>query len=279
MSLLLSFVLMAARQRAVSKPLFIPQPKHVFMVILENEDVSAPQQPFLGELASGGALLTDYHSLTHPSQPNYIALTAGSAYGITDDNPVTIDVRNLADLIEARGLTWKVYAEDYPGNCFVGFSASNGLYVRRHVPFLEFADVQWNPQRCANVVDATQLDADVASGSLPNFAFYVPNNRHNGHDTTLAIADEFLESRFEPLIHDPAFISDLVFIVTFDESNSATNNTVSTILYGSGVGAGVQSASYYDHYSLLRTIEEMLGLGLLGKHDATADAIQAVWAR
>ena len=114
----------AARTRAVPGPTFLPSVKHVFVVILENEDVSAPQQPFLGTLASEGALLANYHALTHPSQPNYIALTAGSAYGITDDNPVTINVRNLADLIENAGLTWKVYAEDYPGDCFTGASAA-----------------------------------------------------------------------------------------------------------------------------------------------------------
>jgi hypothetical protein len=266
-----------ARTRAVAGPPFLPTVKHIFVVILENEDVSAPQQPFLGELASEGALLTNYHAVTHPSQPNYIALTAGSAYGISNDNPVTIDVRNLADLIENAGLTWKVYAEDYPGDCYTGASADGGLYVRRHVPFLEFADIQFNAQRCANIVDSTQLDADVASGSLPSFALYIPNDKHNGHDTSLAVADQFLQSRFAPLLDNPAFIKDTLFVVTFDETNSLTNNLVSTIFYGDSVIAGAHSADWYDHYSLLKTIEAILGVGYLGKQDVTADVITGIW--
>ncbi|HEY6844038.1 MAG TPA: alkaline phosphatase family protein [Thermoanaerobaculia bacterium] len=268
---------MQARTRAVAGPPLLPRVKHIFMVVLENEDISAPPQPFLTELASKGALLTNYHALTHPSQPNYIALTAGSAYGITDDNPVTINVRNLADLIEKAGLTWKVYAEDYPGDCFVGASADGGLYVRRHVPFLEFADIQTNSQRCTNIVDATQLDADIASDSLPSFALYIPNNRHNGHDTSLAAADQFLQSRFGPLIDNPAFTSNTLFVVTFDESNSTTNNHVSTIFVGDHVITGAQSADWYDHYSLLKTIEATLGVGYLGKQDVTADVITGIW--
>ena len=269
--------LQASRHRAAAGPPYIPQPKHVIVVILENEDVAARDQPFLGELAREGALLTNYHGLTHPSQPNYVALFAGSAYGITDDNPVTIDVRNLADLLEANGATWKVYAEDYPGDCFLGSSAAGGLYVRRHVPFIEFTDIQQEASRCANIVNATQLNADIAAGALPSFALYVPNNQHNGHDTSLAVADQWLEQTFEPLLGDERFITDTLLVVTFDESNSPSNNTVSALFYGAMVQHGSQSDHYYDHYSLLRTIEAIIGTGSLGKHDARADEIIGIW--
>ena len=238
------------------------------MIILENTDQSlAVDQPYLSELGGQGAVLTNYHALTHPSQPNYIALVAGSAYGVTDDTPVTIDVKHLGDLIEARGLTWKLYAENYPGNCYLGFAAgsiSGGQYVRHHMPFLEFLDVQNDRSR-------------FASGALPSFALYIPNNQHNGHDSNVTIADQWLESRFEPLLTDPRFIADTLFIVTFDESRSNTDSAVFTTLFGPSVIAGAISTHNYNHYSLLRTIEDILALGTLGRHDAAAEPITSIW--
>ena len=205
------------RRRAVVHQPIVPSIDHVFLVVLENADESvAEDEPYFHSLAKAGALLENYHGVAHPSQPNYIALAAGSAWGVKDDTPVTINVPHLGDLVESRGLTWKVYAENYPGDCFLGASngtVAGGQYVRRHVPFIEFADVQNDPQRCAeHIVDASQLDADVASGSLPNFSFYVPNDQHNGHDSSAAIADAWLQSRFTPLLANPQFTTGTLLV-------------------------------------------------------------------
>ena len=274
----------AERRRAIVRPPFVPHVSHVFLVVLENVDEDVGEElPFFRTLERAGALLENYHALAHPSQPNYIAMVAGSAYGITDDKTVTIDVPHLGDLLESRGLTWKVYAENYPGNCYVGAiygDPKTGAYLRRHVPFMNFNDVQDNLTRCnQRIVDATELDADIASGNLPNFAFYAPNNLHNGHDTNALTADAWLEQRFRPLLNDSRFTDDLVLIVTWDESSgSATDNAVSTVFVGNAVRAGVESAAYYDHYSLLRTIESLLATQTtLMKHDATATPITGIW--
>ena len=107
LAVLLFCVPVIAKQRAVAKPPFVPSVGHVFVVVVENTDEAVAEElPFLKRLAGSGALLENYHGLD-PSQPNYIAMTAGSAYGITDDNTVTIDVPHLGDLMERRGLTWK----------------------------------------------------------------------------------------------------------------------------------------------------------------------------
>lgn len=271
-----------ARRRAVAIEPAVPSAAHVFVVVLENTDEAiAEVQPYFHSLATQGALLENYHGVAHPSQPNYIALVAGSAWGIKDDTPVTIDVPHLGDLLESRGLTWKVYAENYPGNCFLGASSgtvAEGEYVRRHVPFIEFANVQNNADRCnAHIVNATELDADIASGSLPNFSFYVPNNQHNGHDSGAAAADTWLQSRFAPLLANPQFTDGTLFIATYDESGSANNSTISAVFVGSRVKAGAESFEWYDHYSLLHTIEVALGLPTLGQQDATAPLITGIW--
>ncbi len=173
-----------------------------------------------------------------------------------------MDVRHLGDLLEERGLTWRAYAENYPGNCYLGVAAgspSSGQYVRRHVPFLNFVNVQNNRQRCIDrVVDATVLDADIATGTLPSFALYIPNNRNNGHDTGVAVADQWLQSRFRTLLADPRFISDMLFMVTFDESATFLDAPVYIVFAGPPVAVGRTSTHNYDHYSLLRTIEEFL---------------------
>ncbi|HEX7829533.1 MAG TPA: alkaline phosphatase family protein [Thermoanaerobaculia bacterium] len=258
---------MFARRAAVRHP--APSPiQHVVLVILENTNYdTAMAQPFLKSLASQGALLTNYFALTAPSQPNYIALMSGSQHGVIDDATLTLDVRHLGDLMEVRGLDWRVYAEAYPGNCFTGSNANNGSYVRRHVPFLEFKNVIANRQRCnAHVFEASQLDADVASGQLPSFALYIPDQKNNSHDTSIAFADLYMQNRFGPLLRDERFTEGTLFIVTFDESSGLSRH-VATILWGAGVTPNGRSSRVYDHYDPLRTIEEIFHAGTLSEED------------
>lgn len=248
--------------------------KKVFVVILENEDEqSAVTQPFLAQLARSGALLQQYSGISHPSEPNYLALTSGSTWGIHDDARHTIDATNLGDLLEAKGHTWKSYAEDYPGHC--DLRAQIGPYVRKHEPFLSYTDVQQSPTLCAHIVNANELDQDLAEDRLPDFSLYVPNDQNNGHDTGVTFADNWLKSRFGNLLSDPHFIEDTLFVVTFDEADHG--NRVYTSLYGSMVRPGFVSGATYDHYSLLRTIEGGLGLETLGRGDSTAKPIEDVF--
>src|SRR5207237_496466 len=210
----------AARSRVVRVR---PSIQRVFLVILENQDADvALRRPFVQRLVAGGGLLANYHCITHPSQPNYIALAAGSTWGVKDDTTANLDVPHLGDLFDARGISWKVYAERYPGGCFLASSADNLLYVRRHVPFLGFTNVQKNSARCAaHIVNATLLDADIASHALPAYSMYIPDQQHNGHDSDVDTADAWLASRFGSLLNDPRFMEGTLFILTYDESASS----------------------------------------------------------
>jgi hypothetical protein len=78
-------------------------------------------------------------------------MTSGSTQKVAGDGPVTLAVQHLGDLLEAKRMTWRQYAEGFPGNCFLG--QSSGRYVRHHAPFLSYQDVQTNPERCANAVN------------------------------------------------------------------------------------------------------------------------------
>jgi hypothetical protein len=245
-------------------------------VVLENTDYeNALAQPFLKDLAARGALLSNAFAETHPSFPNYVALTAGSTYGLSSNSEVTLDVPHIGNLLEGAGRTWKVYAEGYPGNCFLGPNA--GAYVRRHVPFLSFLNVQTNPARCQRIVNASVLASDIENGTLPDYGFYVPDLNNDGHDTGVAFADQWLAQTFGPRLQDSRFTDGTLFVVTFDEGTATGSNHIYTALYGAGVVPGSVSTSRYDHYSLLRTIEDALGLGTLGQEDARASAISGVW--
>lgn len=250
------------------------------IVVLENANYDeALRQPFLRSLAARGALLTHFSAEAHPSQPNYIALVSGSTHGVDSDDLVTLNARHVGDLLEARGLEWKVYAEHYPGGCFLG--ARSDDYVRKHVPFLSFRDVQENPARCARIVDASTLYADMANGRLPSYSLYIPDLRNDGHDTDIAYADRWLSARFGPLLQDPRFTKDLLFVVTFDEADHflflPSTNHILTVLVGGGVEAGSRADGAYRHYSLLRLVEDHFGLGTLGHKDAVAPVITGIW--
>jgi phospholipase C len=201
-------------------------------------------------------------------------MTSGSLNGVKDDRTMNINSTNIVDLLEAKGLTWKVYAQGYPGNCFAG--KSSGSYVRKHNPFISYDDIRTNPSRCANIVEAAEFDRDVKNGTLPNYVFYVPDLKNDGHDTGVAFANDWYEQNFSSLLNDANFMKDTIVISTFDESGASPKNQV----YTSIVGGPVKVGSYSDalsHYSLLKMIEDNWSLGDLGREDATAWAVPAIW--
>lgn len=253
-----------------------PAFKKVVLMVFENASYDeAMSQPTLAQFAQSGALLTNYHAVAHPSQPNYVAMTAGSTSGVTSDKTVNLDVRHLGDLLEAAGRSWRVYAQDYPGGCFLG--AQSGSYVRKHVPFLSFKNVQNDSTRCGNIVDDSTFASDLRSGTLPDFSLFTPNLKNDGHDTGADYAASWFSSYFGPLLTDPAFTRDTVLILVFDEDDKSEGNQVYAALYGASIAPGSTSGSAYTHYSVLRTIENGLGLGTLGRNDDAAAPITGIW--
>ncbi len=254
--------------------------RRVFIIMLENAEYDqAIRQPFLHHLTSLGAVLSDYHAVGHPSYPNYLAAVAGSTLGITDNHPSDLDATSLVDLLEPAGVSWKVYAENLPSSCFRGSRSPDGLYVRRHEPYISFRNVQENPARCDRIVNAEQLQTDVAEGTLPQYSLYIPNLKHDGHDTGVRHADGWLETFLSPLLENPSFIQDTLIVVTFDETPGPWGSRIYTVFIGPMVRSGVTNANWYDHYSLLRTIEENYGVGSLGREDAGAKPICCVWRK
>ena len=261
-----------------------PATTRVIVVVEENhassQIIGSPQAPFLNHLATQGTLLTRYYAITHPSLPNYLAMISGDTHQITSDcGGCNLDAPNLADQLEAAGVSWKAYMEDLPAPCSDAHRA--GAYAKKHNPFMYFASVRDHPDRCAKVVPLDQLEADLQAGRLPRLVFVTPNQDHDmhgagegGNDPALIeTADRWLEDLYGRLAGSSAWREDTRLVVTWDEAANgdklgccgglAAGGQVATIITGPHVQAGRDNTPY-SHYALLRSIETLFQLPLLG---------------
>lgn len=266
----------ASHVAAVSKPvrphslvtdLGLVPPRYITVVVMENhsysEIIGSSDAPYINSLVAQGALMTDSHGVTHPSEPNYLALFSGSTQGIADDScPNAFDAPSIAGELAAAGLSYFAYAENLPNAGWLGCVSPDGLYARKHVPSLMFSD-----SLASNTVPFEQLAADLV-GTYPNFAFITPNLCSDMHDCSVSAGDAWLANNLPPIVDFDATNNGLL-ILTWDEDDYTDGNHIATILVGSMV-QNVQSAQTIDHYGVLRTIEDLWGLPALG---ASADAV------
>jgi phosphatidylinositol-3-phosphatase len=271
-ALLLLAALFCTGAQASPRP--VPAFGHAVVVVLENkargEVLGNRDAPAFNAFGRGGAVLGGYRGVTHPSLPNYLALVSGSTHGISSDcTSCTVAGRSLADTLAARGRTWKTYAEGLPRPGWTG--ASSGRYAKKHDPFVYFRRVLARPAWVRRVVPLSQLARDLAARRLPAFSLVVPDLCHDMHDCSVATGDAWLKRFLPPLLKLPGTA---VFAV-FDESDTADPG-VPALALGSLVRARSYSTSAMSHYGLLRTIEEGLGLPLLGR-SAHATPVTGIW--
>ena len=257
----------------------VPRLDHVFVVVLENlayeQVIGSPEAPYLNYLASTWSSATDFHALTHPSLPNYLGLFAGDTFGLTTncaptDPGCSFAAPNLADRLDAAGLTWRGYFDSMPGPCW---TTSSGAYTPRHNPFVYFDDIRLDEARCANGVRPFgDLAADLASEpTTRTFSLIVPDNCHNAHDCPLSTADGWLRSVLPPIFDSPAWAAGRsLLVVTFDEDDGRHDNRIYTALVGSSIRPASDVAAANDLYGLLRTFEASWSLAPLTAHDAAA---------
>jgi phosphatidylinositol-3-phosphatase len=248
----------------------IPSLDHVYVIVLENHGLASilgdPAVPYLNSLIAKYGLATNYVAVARPSQPNYIALFGGSTRGIADNDNHDLSGPNLADRLEAHGLSWRVFAQNVPSGCFTGVDASGGpdgtgTYARKHEPAISFTNISSNPSRCANIMDFSHFDPAAA-----DFELIIPNRCNDMHDCSVDVGDRFLAGFVPRILDSPEFRFGGALFITFDEGTEDTyggEQQVATIVAGPGVPAGFRSNVQHTHYSLLRTIEDTFGLGCL----------------
>jgi acid phosphatase len=229
--------------------------------------VGNPAAPFINELARRGALFTRSYAITHPSEPNYLALFSGSTQGVADDGcPYRFSAPNLAaDLIKA-GKSFAGYAEDLPGSGSPACSA--GEYARKHVPWTDFSNV---PSSVS--LPFTSFPA-AAFVQLPAVSFVIPDLCQDMHDCSIATGDSWLRAHIGGYA-DWAMSHDSLLILTWDEDDGSQANHIVTIFAGQPVRPG-SYAEPITHYSVLATIEAAYALPRDGQA-ATATPITDIW--
>ncbi len=255
---------------AVCAQPLLPRPEHVVIVVEENKPftkiIGNPSAPYINELANRGVLFTASYGITHPSQPNYLALFSGSSHGISSDIcPLTLSGNNLATELARKGRSFASYAESLPYSGFAG--CASGPYVRKHNPV-----ANWNGLSQLNLA-FTAFPQD--PGKLPTVALLIPNQHNDMHDGSVAQGDAWLSRNIEPYVKW-AMAHNSLLIITWDEDDGSADNRIVTIFVGPMVTPGV-SGQQINHYSILRTLEAMYGLPYVG-NTAAERSIGGIWA-
>jgi len=257
----------------------VPAFDHIFTIVMENHSYAeiignTAQAPYLNSLASQYGVAANYFGVTHPSLPNYLALAGGDTFGITSDcTTCFVSAPNIAvDRVEASGRSWKAYMESMPSSCFVGDSSP---YAQKHDPFIYFNDIRTNSAECNKVVPYSNLAGDLASTSTTaNYVWITPNLCNDMHDCSISTGDTWLQQNVPTILNSPAFTSqNSLLLITWDEDDSSQINQVATLVIAKSVPAGFKSSTRYNHYSLLKTIEQSWGLAPLTANDANATAM------
>lgn len=237
---------------------------HIVIVVEENHSsqriLNNPLAPYMNSLAKQGLSLTNHYAITHPSQPNYIELFSGSNQGVTDDlsHPRT-NRANLASELIGHGYTFGGYSEGLPKVGYTGPYDLRTKYAKKHNPWVNFSNLPSSIN-----MPLTSFPKDF--NQLPTVSFVIPNLNNDMHDGSIKTADQWLKSHLATYATWAANHNSLL-IVTWDEDDMSEHNKIPTFI----VGAGVKKGSYTvktNHYSLLRTLEDMYGLNTLGKSKA-----------
>ena len=237
-----------------------PSWEHVVVIVLENRSlknvIGSANAPYMNAVAASCGLATNMHAITYPSLPNYISLTSGSTQGVTNNGLPSRYRLNVPSIFSQLGPgRWRTLAESMPGRCV---KHRSGTYVPKHNPALYYTNIA---SQCANQVVPLRATPNL---SAP-LTLVIPNQRHNTHDSTVRTGDQWL-SRFLPkVLNTPQYTAGKTAVfVTFDEDDGSSGNRIATMVLSPSTGFGARSGVAYTHYSLLRTLEEMLGLPLLG---------------
>jgi hypothetical protein len=243
-------------------------PAHVAVIVMENEEygdvLGSSSAPFINSLARRYALARSSFAVSHPSLPNYLALTGGTTFGIDSDcSACHVPGKGVAGQLQNAGISWKAYMENLPHPCFTGATAYP--YAKKHDPFAYYDGIVGDRAACARIVPMTQLARDSASHQLPRFIWISPNLCHDAHDCSLTTGDGFLRGLVPSLL--AAIGRKGLLILTWDEGDSdrgccrlALGGHIVTILAGGEAKTHAVLTRPVDHYSTLQLIEDLFAL-------------------
>jgi phosphatidylinositol-3-phosphatase len=239
---------------------------HVVWVVMENKPYSAiigsSNAPYINQLRSQCGSASQFFAETHPSLPNYIAMTSGSPQGITDDSGPSAHPLNVPSIFSQVGSTgWRSLEESMPSNCLL---SNSGQYAVRHNPAAYYTNIR---TACAS--------RDVPLGATPDvsarFTFVTPNLCNDMHDCSVKTGDTWLSTFLPKVFSSSAYQGGRTAVfLTWDEDDHSQSNRIATLVIAPSVRPGTTSSTHFTHYSMLRTTEQLLGLGFLGNAASAA---------
>ncbi len=265
---------------------------HVFVIVLENhglkDTVGNAAMPAINRLAQTYGYAANYTGVAHPSLPNYVAMIAGSTMKFTSDDPTPrFSGDNLALQLNRAGLSWRGYMQALPKAGSLAPYA--GTYGKKHNPFMLSSDLLADPAQVMNVRTLADLGPDLDAGHAPSFSFIVPdvcNDMHGAPECRNRAqldrtGDAFVDTWTKRIMASPSWKAGAAIVVTFDEGGGGDNQggggRIATIVMTPAGPRGVISKASYNHYSLLRTLEEGFGLSLLRGAQTAAPMTDLFW--
>jgi hypothetical protein len=234
--------------------------KHVVWIVMENKSYSdvigSPTAPYINRLAKACGVATNFYAESSPSLPNYIAMTSGSTQGITDDEGPSAHRLRVPSIFSQLEGDWRALQESMPARCA---HSDSGVYAVRHNPAVYYTNIS---RQCVN----RDIPLSYPLNLSARFTFVTPNICNDMHacptaaDRTTQIrkGDTWL-SRFLPKIFASRQYrsgSTAVFL-TWDEDHGGH---IPTLVIAPSTSPGTTSNTKFNHYSLLRTTEQMLGI-------------------
>lgn len=262
----------------------VPRFRHIFTIVMENLPYgSALEVPAIARLAHAGAYARLAFGASHPSLPNYLALTSGSTDGVASDCWFCyVDVPNVASEMAAHHIAWAAYMEGLPaaGSLIPYWPFTD--YAGKHNPFRYYVDIRKSPALAAHIRPLSDLTALLKgpAAHVPRYAFITPNLCHDGHNCPATAAGAWLASYVASIERSAAYRDGGVIFILWDEGSGsdtrglATNGTVSAtgggghiliMALGEDVRPGTVLAKPVGTVSVLKTEEEAMGLPLLGE--------------
>lgn len=296
--------------------------RKVMWIVMENRSYNAvignsTAAPYLNDtLVRSGGVATNMHGESHPSLPNYIAMTTGATQGIADDNNPTAHPLTTPSIFSQVDPSWRAYQELMPASCYRRNTAfaGGGQYVVRHNPATYFtaapisapgADCTINdePLGTANLGN---LSTDLAAGQLPAFSFLTPGICHDMHTAPKGLAcnpanpitagDQWLAQLMPKIFASPDYTSgQLVVFLTWDEGTGGARIKgmdclstqylgdpgchVPTLVFSTATQGGLSDGTLFSHYSILKTTEELLGQSTteLGANVSNANSLRTAF--
>jgi phospholipase C len=267
--------------------------RHVIVIMEENRGIgdviggagsaAGRAAPYVNQLAGQCGLATNYHGATHPSHPNYMAVTGGVATALA-----SVNAPNIFAQVSAAGGTWRVYEGGMPSNCL---RRPAFPYKTGHNPGVSYTGLA---AACkTNDTNLSALLHDIRTQALPTYAFIAPDQCHDmelactSGASAIATGDAWLRTWVPRLLGTPGYRRGrTAILVTWDEGSHGrgTNGEncvapgnlsdpschVATLVVSPYVTAGLRSSVLLSHYSLLQTTERLLGIRPFLGHAADA---------